>query len=225
VSGGKDGKLRLWSAGTGEVYRAIAAHGESVLSIEFSPEGGFFASGGGDDLVHVWTPDGQRLTTLRGHRSSVHDLAFGPDGQSLASAGGFDRTVLVWDVPTWSLRERLDHPPNSEPLCVVFALDGKQLASAGYGGSIHYWRSGALLRSVAASESTIRCLAVQTNETILFGDRDGVLGNCAWDRGGVRWKRPLHSGNLRDLAVLSQHEIISVGDDGKVQRQMLKPRR
>jgi WD40 repeat protein len=75
----------------------LRGHGSSVLSVTFSPDGKFLASGNGDKTVKVWEVGSWReVATLRGHGSSVLSVTFSPDGKFLAS--GSNTTVKVWEV-------------------------------------------------------------------------------------------------------------------------------
>jgi WD40 repeat protein len=80
-----------------------------VLSVAFSPDGQWLATGSDDYLrgefarfagdVCLWdTASGVQLLRLSGHRGSVWGVAFSPDGSRLAS-GSSDATVRVWGPP------------------------------------------------------------------------------------------------------------------------------
>ncbi|WP_437293022.1 WD40 repeat domain-containing protein [Sorangium sp. So ce426] len=55
----------------------------------------------------AWPPPGARLAKPEGHLAKVNCLAFSPDGRQIVS-GGEDRVLLVWDVATGQVVQRLE---------------------------------------------------------------------------------------------------------------------
>jgi WD40 repeat protein len=79
-------------------YPDFIGHISSVLSVAFSPDGKYLASGSYDRTVKLWSVESQNKgTTLRGHSGHVNSVAFPPDGKYLAS-GSRDKTVTLWSV-------------------------------------------------------------------------------------------------------------------------------
>src|SRR5208283_1469174 len=65
-----------------------------VLSLAFSPDGIFLASGG--TYARLWdVASGNLRQTLEGHDLVVKSVAFSPDGKLLAS-GSEDKTIKLW---------------------------------------------------------------------------------------------------------------------------------
>jgi len=101
--GNIDGELFLWDLPRQTLVLKQKLHARWLFALAFSPDGQSLASGGGDQLIHVW--DTSRLpqseltgrVTLRGHRSEVWSLAFSSDGALLAS-GSKDDTIKLWRV-------------------------------------------------------------------------------------------------------------------------------
>lgn len=99
-----------------------------LLSITFSPNGNFLATG--DDTGKICirnVVDEQHLSSYQGHYNWVRSVAFSPDGTLLAS-GSDDTTVILWNTKTNQavhvLRGQTDWVSS-----VAFSPDGKQLLS------------------------------------------------------------------------------------------------
>jgi WD40 repeat protein len=105
----------------------LRGHGGDVLSVSFSPDGKFLASGSRDETVKVWEVGSWREVATLNHKWAVNSVAFSPDGKFLAS-GSNDKTVKVWAVGSWhkvaTLRGHGDYVYS-----VSFSPDGKFLAS------------------------------------------------------------------------------------------------
>jgi WD40 repeat protein len=145
--GGRDAKVKLWDASSGEAVFTL--NKGSVSAITFAPDGRQLAIGchsyGGQSAVGLWdTGEPYTLHNLGGHRGNVWDVAFSPDGGRLASASD-DGTVTVWDV---ARREELLtlRGDKTKVNGVAFSPDGQRLASVGDSGTIKLWEATLLAR-------------------------------------------------------------------------------
>ena len=99
--GNEAGELLLWDLSVKTLLLRQKLHALWLFAMTFSPDGQSLATGGGDQLIHLWDtstlPQSElaRRATLRGHRSEVWSLAFSSDGAILAS-GSKDDTVKLW---------------------------------------------------------------------------------------------------------------------------------
>ena len=76
----------------------LTCHKHNVLSVVFSPNGEYLASGSADRTIGVWrVSSGERINTLTGHSREVLSVVFSPNGEYLAS-GSADKTIGVWKV-------------------------------------------------------------------------------------------------------------------------------
>jgi WD40 repeat protein len=79
---------------------SFPVHEEPVYAVAASPTSNILASGGGDDLAYLWSPEpGTPPRRLSGHTDSVVYVGFSVDGKYLAT-GGLDGMVKIWDAAT-----------------------------------------------------------------------------------------------------------------------------
>ncbi|PSB16097.1 hypothetical protein C7B76_12410, partial [filamentous cyanobacterium CCP2] len=114
LSGSDFSYLSLWQADLQDInlHQVNFAHADLskarftqtfgfIHSIAFSPDGQLLATGGDDNLVHLWQiADGQPKLSLRGHTSRVWAVAWSPDGHVLASGSEDQWGVRLWDAKT-----------------------------------------------------------------------------------------------------------------------------
>jgi eukaryotic-like serine/threonine-protein kinase len=94
------GEIHLWDLATQQQGPTLEAHPQLPLSLDFSPDGAHWASGGRDGSIILWDAETNtplHTHTLEGHTDRIHSLAFSPDGARLASASR-DGTFKLWDT-------------------------------------------------------------------------------------------------------------------------------
>lgn len=118
ATGGRDGGVQLWDAGSGAKLHEQRGHGGSeVWAMAASPDGRHLATGANDGSVILW--DGtslERLRDLEGHGEQTTDVAFTNDGRWTITVG-FDRLMRFHPVAGGSAR------------VVELAQDGPQTVS------------------------------------------------------------------------------------------------
>ncbi|MCP4699936.1 MAG: PEGA domain-containing protein [Gammaproteobacteria bacterium] len=142
ISGPNEELISILSLANKEIVQ-LKGHSEVVVSVAFSPDGQFLASGS-DDTVKIWKSTSGQFTeyqTLTENPSSVWSVAFSLDGQFLTS-GGYDGTVKIWKSTSgqFTVRQTLTGHSN-QVTSVVFSPDGQFLVSGSHDGTVKTWKS------------------------------------------------------------------------------------
>ena len=160
-----------------------------------------------------WWLQGKRgdyklMHTLTGHQGDVTSVSFSSDLQLLAS-GSVDRTIKLWDVPTWELKRTLTGHENYVK-SVAFSPDGHLLASGSADTTIKIWEvaTGNLRQTLKWNGNSVLSVA--------FGPEAHLLASGSWDRTIGIWD--VASGTLKHTWTGHQAPVNSVAfsPDGRL---------
>lgn len=106
VSGGRDGKLQIWTISedlSEPGLHAFREYEESISHIAFSPDGKIVASSHSDGIINFWNlslvteiyVNLQKSHRLAGHKAEITKISFTSDSSQLLSSS-YDGTVKLW---------------------------------------------------------------------------------------------------------------------------------
>jgi WD40 repeat protein len=177
----------------------------SILSVAFSSDGQFWATGDADKNIYIWrVADGQLITTCVGHTNWVRSVVFHPQKQILAS-GSDDRTIKLWNINTGECLATLQGHTD-RVWSVAFSHDGKILASASDNAdrTVRLWDvddvdSPQFLRILPHS-----CWVVK----VAFNDRGTTLASGSADRTVKLWD--VNTGECQNTWQNLSHQVRSI---------------
>jgi len=104
ISAGCDDRMIFWNTAdeTPAPVRTIVAHKGWVRALDVQQGTGLIASGGNDNLVKLWSADGEPVKELAGHTNNVYSVFFHPTEDVLLS-GDLAGVVNQWEVSTGKL--------------------------------------------------------------------------------------------------------------------------
>lgn len=196
----------------------------SILSVAFSSDGKFWATGDADKNIYIWrVTDGQLITTCVGHTNWVRSVAFHPQEQILAS-GSDDRTVRLWDINTGQCLATLQGHTD-RVWSVAFSHDGKILASASDNAdrTVRLWDvddvdSPQFLRTLPHSYWVVKVAFNDRGTTLASGSADRTVKLWDVNTGECQntWQNLSHQ--VRSIDFSPDGETLATGTDDKLVR-------
>lgn len=157
----KSDVVNLWDTRSGRFLRWLKGHEGPSLTVSFSPDDQFIATGGVDRTVRIWdTQQGTLVHTLECHNTDVVVGAFNKDGSEVVSYDG-DSISISWDAHSGKLLkrepgrylpdERITYSSNGDK-GMTFSPDGRVVAHiVGTVIELRDATSGQLIRTLSGS--------------------------------------------------------------------------
>ncbi|CAB0032984.1 unnamed protein product [Trichogramma brassicae] len=97
---GTDRKITYWETLDGSMIRELEGSGSAALNtIDVSPDGEYFVTGGNDSVVKLWHYHNGEITHIgMGHAAIVTAARFSPDGKHIITVSG-DGAIMIWKCP------------------------------------------------------------------------------------------------------------------------------
>ncbi len=125
--------------------REWPAHGNSVFSVRYSPNGEWLFSGSRDARLKVWDANSeyQNREEIVAHMYAINHIEFSPDGKHFVTCS-MDKSIKVWDANALKLLKVIDRARHGGHITSVNKLlwtnYHQQLISASDDRSISVWQ-------------------------------------------------------------------------------------
>ncbi|KAH9368425.1 hypothetical protein HPB48_012645 [Haemaphysalis longicornis] len=130
--------INLYGVESCKLESSLDTTGKFTLSIAFSPDGKYIASGAIDGIINVFDiSTGKLVHTLEGHAMPIRSLTFSPDSQMLVTASD-DWHIKVYDVQHADLVTTLSGH-GSWVLHVSFRFDNQHFVSSSADRTVKVW--------------------------------------------------------------------------------------
>jgi len=177
ATGGQNYAIQ-WDINTEHVLQRLEGHKDYVISLAYSPDRRYAATGSRDKTARIWDlKTGQTLYTLEGNTNWVSSVAFSPDGQYVVTAGK-DGSVRLWTNGR-EIRQFIGHTQWVNN--AVFSSDGRYLVTGSDDHTVRLWnvKTAKEIKSFA-SEAGINFAAISPDgHYVVGGDSEGRIK--VWD--------------------------------------------
>jgi WD40 repeat protein len=182
ATGGEDGNVWLWHAGSGASVELPLVHKGQVRAVAFSPDGRTLLTGCEDSKARLWDVEKcSQVGPTFTHQASILGVAFSPDGRTVLT-GSTDSTARLWDVATGQPRGRpMIHQGYIDG--VAYSPDGKTVLTASWDKTARVWDSTTCeqIGPPMAHQDWVSSVAYSPDgRTILTGSYDRTAQ--MWDR-------------------------------------------
>ncbi|MDB9528577.1 NACHT domain-containing protein [Oscillatoria sp. CS-180] len=207
--------IELWNiCKESSVYR-LSGHANPILSIDFTRDGKFLASGSSDHTTKIWNIETKKcIRTLHGHNDVVNTLNFSCTDKILAT-GSEDETVKIWDFNTGDcIRTLYGHMGQIKT--VRFASTSKLLFSTSEDFVLRIWdcESWECLRTVKGNSNWIRSFSLHPSGSSFAAASDDYIARI-WNIGTGDCTQTFqgHSAQIKKVNFNNDGQILVTGSD------------
>ncbi len=173
----RGGEIKIWQIATGKQVQDFKnVHSDTVLGLDFSPDGKFLASSGADKWVKVTDlVNGKIAKSFEGHTHHVLGVSWKRDGRTLASCGA-DNVIKVWDFVTGERKKTIEGF-SKEVTSISYVSDSDQTLATSGDNQVRLVRdTGDNVRSYAGGTDFMAAAAATPDgKIVVAGGLDSVL--------------------------------------------------
>jgi WD40 repeat protein len=213
-----EGKLRMWSAETGDAEREIVAQ-RQVNGVTFTPDGKHLLANGGDGTLFILdAASGDLRRPLMAHEEAVYQVACSPDSRRFYTTSE-DKTIRAWELATGTLLGTW-RGHDSSVKAVAVSPDGRSVVTGGDDGRLLKWKadSGEIDRRLLLENEEIQVLLFSPDGShLVIGTDDAlrVMDVQSWQL--VQQMSDLQDGIQTAAFSRDGRRLAAGGTDGRIQ--------
>lgn len=139
LSGGLDGKCKVWSVSERQVMRTYDGHKAGVRDVQFNHTGSKFVSASFDRYLRLWDTESGKVLQTFTNKKVPYCVEFYPHDDNLFVVGCSDNKIVTYDATSGEITQEYNHhlaPVNS----IIFVEDnGIKMVSASDDKKVLVW--------------------------------------------------------------------------------------
>jgi pre-mRNA-processing factor 17 len=226
LSGGLDGKCKVWSVGQKKVMRTYIGHSAAVRDVQFNNDGTKFLSCSFDRFIRLWNTETGAVEGTFTNRRVPYVIKFYPKDDSIFVAGCSDNKIVAYDSTSGEITQEYNHhlaPVNT----ITFVEDrGMKMITSSDDKKVLVWEWDIGVPIKYISDPTMHSIPVITlhpSGAFFAGQSldNQIVVYQARDRFAVQRKKKFSghqvSGYACDIAISPDGQFICSGDgNGKL---------
>ena len=179
ITGGVDGRGRIWDTATGDEVHVLEGHTSLVSSVAVGDQ--TVITGSADGSIRTWDLDtGAEGLAIDAHRSAITSVAITPN-DTRALTGSQDGTGKLWNLDTRA-ELALFSGHNGPVTSVAIHPDGRAVITASLDTTARLWdmETGEEIRAFQGQGRPINAVAISADGTRLVTGSDGSAATL-WD--------------------------------------------
>ena len=181
ITGSRDRSILLYDLRRGfSPISSYSHHKQEICGLKWSPNGEYFASGGNDNKLFIYSPKTKQPLMRKNHRAAVKAIAWSEKNYGLLAtgAGSADRCLRLWNVKEQKL---IDFKDTGSQICnILFSKHRNEIITThGFSNNeINIWEIEGLKKMASLTGHTSRVLYLSMSpcgEFIVTGAGDETL--------------------------------------------------
>ena len=188
LSGGLDGKCKVWSVTEKQVMRTYIGHTAAVRDVEFNHDGSKFVSASFDRYLRLWNTESGQVEQTFTNRKVPYVVKFYPHDDNFFVVGCSDNRIVTYNATTAEITQEYNH--HLAPVNAILFVEegGTKMVSSSDDKKVLVWEWDIGVPIKYISDPTMHsmpCMEMHPSQTVFVGQ--SLDNNIACFHAGKRF--------------------------------------